>query len=137
MSYGQTPHFGKIGRLGAMEMDITWLKFLLMSLAIFRITRLIVFDQITAFIRAPFLMEYEETNILGQKETYLLAREGGLRGWIGKLISCYWCTGIWVALGTFILYMYFPIIMDPIILIFALAGMAAFIETIIQKLTLD
>ncbi|MCR2820972.1 DUF1360 domain-containing protein [Lederbergia panacisoli] len=118
-------------------MDITWIKFLLMSLAIFRITRLIVFDQITTFIRAPFLMEYEETNILGQKEEYLIPRVGGLRGWIGKLISCYWCTGVWTAIGVFIFQFYFPVIMDPVILIFALAGMAAIIETIIQKLTLD
>jgi len=137
MSYGQKPPFGKIGRLGAGEMDITWIQFFLMSLAIFRITRLIVFDQITAFIRAPFLREYEETNILGTKETYLEPHDGGIRGWIGQLISCYWCTGIWTALAVVFFQWQFPIIVDPVILIFALAGMAAIIESIIQTLISD
>ncbi|MBS4193667.1 DUF1360 domain-containing protein [Lederbergia citri] len=118
-------------------MDISWIKFVLMSLAIFRVTRLIVFDKITAFIRAPFLMEYEETNLLGEKETYLVPREKGLRGWIGKLISCYWCTGIWVATAVFIFQWFFSFIVDPILIIFALAGMAAIFESIIQILIKD
>ncbi|MBS4198698.1 DUF1360 domain-containing protein [Bacillus sp. FJAT-49732] len=118
-------------------MDISWIKFVLVSLAIFRITRLIVFDQITAFIRAPFLMEFEETNNLGEKESYLVPREGGLRGWIGNLISCYWCTGIWTSVAVVFFQWKFPVIMDPIILIFGLAGMAAIIETIVQNLLPD
>jgi len=118
-------------------MDISWIKFVLVSLAIFRITRLIVFDQITAFIRAPFLMEYEQTNLLGEKESYLVPRESGLRGWIGKLISCYWCTGIWTAAAVVFFQWKFPVIVDPILLVFGLAGMAAIIETIVQNLISD
>ncbi|GAE93478.1 hypothetical protein JCM21714_2563 [Gracilibacillus boraciitolerans JCM 21714] len=45
---------------------ITWLSFVLLSLATFRLTRLIIYDKITAFIRAPFF-EMEENG-------YLIAR---------------------------------------------------------------
>ncbi|MBS4177384.1 DUF1360 domain-containing protein [Lederbergia citrea] len=113
-------------------MDITWLKFFLISIATFRLTRLIVYDQITAFMRAPFMMDYEEINENGEKEVFIVARDSGLRGWIGELLSCYWCTGIWVATGLFFLQLKYPAVAEPIIVILALAGTAAIIETVMQ-----
>lgn len=114
-------------------MDITWFEFLLFSLAVFRVTRLIVYDQITEFIRLPFMMEYEEINEEGEKEVYLIPRPSGLRGWIGQLLSCYWCTGIWATMILFFLYVKYPAVTVPIVIVLASAGLAAIIETVVQS----
>lgn len=114
-------------------MEISWFDFILFSLAVFRLTRLFVFDQITSFLRAPFMMDYEETNDQGNKEIYVIPREGGLRGFIGELLSCYWCTGIWVAIGLWGLFELYPNFAEPFIIIAAIAGFAAIIESAIQS----
>ncbi|MEH7255563.1 DUF1360 domain-containing protein, partial [Neobacillus niacini] len=43
-------------------MDIDLFTFILLALASFRLTRLIVFDKITEFIRQPFFDEIKEEN---------------------------------------------------------------------------
>lgn len=113
---------------------MTWLSFVLVSLAVFRITRLIVYDKITEFLRSPFMMEVEEKDEDGNLEVYIVPRETGLRGWFGQLLSCYWCTGIWVSILIITLKYFFPVVADIVIFIFAVAGAAAFIETVIQRI---
>lgn len=137
MSNGQEPLFVKIGGLGVDIMDISFLQFSLISLAVFRLTRLIVYDKITYFIRSPFMMDYEVVNQEGEKEIYVVPKEGGVRGWVGELLSCYWCTGVWVAIGVFCLLFFCPTIGEPLILILAIAGAAAIVETIIQYFLYD
>lgn len=110
-------------------MEITWFEFLLFSVATFRLTRLLVFDTITEWIRMPFMDERKEKNADGEVEIYYVPKENGVLGWIGALISCYWCTGIWVSLGLFILRIYLPVFYHSMILIFAIAGLAALLET--------
>lgn len=118
-------------------MDISWLELGLLSLAVFRMTRLFVYDQIMEWLRRPFMKEYEEENEDGEIEVYYVPIEHGFRGWIGSLLSCYWCTGVWIAAGLYGFYVMAPFIMGPIIIIFALAGLAALIETIVQKMISD
>lgn len=118
-------------------MEITVFNFCLISLAVFRLTRLIVFDKITAFLRSPFMMDYEVTNDDGEIETYLIPREHGIRGWIGELISCYWCTGIWVTLCLFFIQQAYPIVGNPLIIILAIAGVAALIEAVLHAIMTD
>ena len=79
------------------------------------------------------MMEVEEEDEMGNMEVFLVPREGGLRGWIGELLSCHWCTGIWSAIALYGLYMIYPSFMQAVILIMAIAGFAAFIETLVQK----
>ncbi len=38
-----------------MELELTWMAFIMLILASYRLTHLIVFDKITEFIRKPFL----------------------------------------------------------------------------------
>ena len=107
---------------------IEWLDFFILILATFRLTHLIVFDEITSFIRKPFLTATIQENASGQLEEIIEIKGSGLRHFIGSLLSCYWCVGFWCSLITVLTYYYFPAAF-PILLVFAVAGAAAFIES--------
>ena len=113
------------------------LDFILLSLASFRLTRLIVFDKITAFIRKPFFEETEEQNENGTWETYIVPKQSGIKGWIGKLLNCYWCTGMWMATLLVACSYLWPFWSHLVIVILAVAGLAAIIESIVQRLIAD
>ncbi|WP_018664523.1 DUF1360 domain-containing protein [Heyndrickxia acidiproducens] len=111
-----------------------WLDFILLVLASFRLTRLIVYDKITAFLRKPFHEEVTEISPDGTEEEYIILKGKGLRRWVGELLSCYWCTGIWSAAVIYILWQYFPQAGFPVIIILAIAGLSSFIETILARI---
>lgn len=110
-----------------------WLELVLMILASFRLTRLVVFDKITSFIRKPFHHEVEETDSNGETITYIEIKGSGLRYWIGELLSCYWCTGIWCAAILLGLLYVWPIGGEVIITLLAIAGAAGIMEAITQR----
>jgi hypothetical protein len=143
LGYGQSPYLLKLGffhqtisvqkRKDLSDMKLTFLNFLLLSLAAFRLTRLIVYDKITEFLRDPFFDEIEETNEAGEIEIYYIPKKTGLRHFFGELLSCYWCTGIWAATGLVGVYFLLPGgVAVPVILILAVAGLASILETIVQ-----
>lgn len=113
-------------------MNIDFLSFTILALASFRLTRLIVFDKITEFLRDPFFDEIEEVNEDGTKEVYYLPKGTPIKKFIGELLSCYWCTGVWVSAAMVIGYLLLPVVFVPIILVFAVAGLAAILESIVQ-----
>lgn len=115
-------------------MKFSFLELLLLALASFRLTRLMVYDKITEFIRAPFFEETEEKNVNGETEIYIVPKKGGIRGFFGELLSCYWCIGIWSSLLLIAMYLLYPLVAIPLILVLAVAGLAAIIETIVQGL---
>ena len=61
-------------------MDLTFLELTVLGLASFRLTRLMVFDKITGFIRNVFMKEIEETDEKGEKAIYLVPKSGLLEG---------------------------------------------------------
>ncbi|MED4403236.1 DUF1360 domain-containing protein [Metabacillus fastidiosus] len=113
---------------------LTFLYLIIFSLAVFRLTRLFVFDKITEFIRRPFHNEVEEMNENGNVETYIEIKGNGLRAWIGELLSCYWCTGVWCSAFLYGIWLIWPSITEPLLIILAVAGAAGMIETIVTKL---
>ena len=113
-------------------MKITFLQLVLLSLASFRLTRLLVFDKITEFIRTPFFREINEENEYGEMEVYYLPKEKGVKKFFGELLSCYWCTGIWTSTGIVCISLLYPDHSFPIILILGIAGFASIIESIVQ-----
>jgi Protein of unknown function (DUF1360) len=115
-------------------MDIPPMELLILALASFRLTRLIVYDKITGFLRRPFLKEVEEKNENGELEVYWVVREGRIRSFFGELLSCYWCTGMWSAIFLYVSYYLYASFAAPVLLILAVAGLAAIIETLVQKL---
>ncbi|GER67382.1 membrane protein [Weizmannia acidilactici] len=111
-----------------------WCVFMLMAFASFRLARLIVYDKITAFLRKPFHEEVEETEPDGSKATYIILKGKGLRRWIGELLSCYWCTGIWCAVLIYVLWLFFPQVGEPLITVLAIAGLAGLIESVLARI---
>lgn len=108
--------------------ELSWLHLVVLVLASFRLTHLIVFDEITAFLRRPFLtVTYEETPD-GDEIRHVEVKGKGLRASIGSLLSCYWCTGIWAAALIVTLYVFVPESF-LLLLVLAIAGAAAVIET--------
>lgn len=107
---------------------INWIDLFILILSSFRITHLIVFDEIAAIIRKPFIEELTQVDSNGQIENIVTVKGKGLQKFIGKLLSCYWCTGFWCSVGVVIAYFYLPIVF-PLLVIFAVAGAASILES--------
>ncbi|GAA0615188.1 DUF1360 domain-containing protein [Virgibacillus siamensis] len=105
-----------------MELDITWMGFIMLILASYRLTHLIVFDKITEFIRKPFLT----TKKITATETKAVPKSK-----VGYLLTCYWCTGIWSAILLGLTYLWIPYIAKYFILILAIAGGQAILESFV------
>lgn len=108
--------------------EITWIHLFILVLASFRLTHLIVFDEVTSFLRKPFLTVTYESDESGQIVRQVDIKGTGLRYWIGLLLSCHWCVGIWSSVIIVALYLYVPVIF-PILVVLAIAGAAAVIES--------
>ncbi|WP_338753591.1 DUF1360 domain-containing protein [Bacillus sp. FJAT-52991] len=113
------------------------LEMFILIFATFRLTRVIVFDEIAEKVRRPFFREVVEVTKNGEKEIFLVPKEKGVLGFFGRMLSCYWCTGFWVAVFCYVAYFLIPVIAEPLLLIFAIAGGAALIETVVQYLLRD
>ena len=114
--------------------SLSFYELLLISMATFRLTHLFVFDKITEFIRRPFHEVQEELQVDGTVVEYINIKGKGIRKFVGELLSCYWCTGIWTAAFLFLGYMFCSAVFFWIITILAIAGLAAIIEAVIQRL---
>ena len=115
-------------------LDIDIFHFFLIGLASFRLTRLFVYDKITEFIRNPFLREITEIDESGQEIIYTVPEEKGIRRFMGELLSCHWCTGVWVSAFLVCFYLLYPSVAFVFILIFSISALGSGIETYIQKL---
>lgn len=103
-----------------------------MVLAAFRLTHLIVFDHITHFLRAPFLMEYMERDPQGRLARVAVPRGTGLRRWIGQLLGCPWCLGVWASAAVVAGYWASPTWSMPVLLVLAVSGGAVTLEFVTQ-----
>jgi hypothetical protein len=85
----------------------------IMTLAIFRLTRLATYDVITKFIR----------DAVGK------APPDSFVGTFSQLLNCPWCTGLWFSF--FVLFAYYATPLAwPVILILALAGVASLVQVL-------
>ncbi len=119
---------------GGGDFLIGALSFVVFALASFRLTRLVVFDTITAPFRRLFHEEQEEINEQGEVETYIIIKGKGLRSWVGELLSCYWCTGMWCTAALLVIYILFPLVSMWLNLLLAIAAAAGIIEAVVSKL---
>lgn len=109
-------------------LELTWLHFIVLIFASFRFTHLIVFDEITSFIRDPFVRVTYEPDESGQVVRKISVLGTGWRHSFGLFISCHWCVGIWSSAILLALYIWLPS-SYPLHLILAIAGVAACIES--------
>ncbi|MFC4559774.1 DUF1360 domain-containing protein [Virgibacillus kekensis] len=105
-----------------MELDISWMAFIMLILASYRLTHLIVFDKITEFIREPFLI----TKKISATETKKVPKSK-----IGYLLTCYWCAGVWSAIFLGTIYLWIPNLAQYLIFILAIAGGQAILESFV------
>ncbi len=108
--------------------EVSWIHLVILTLASFRFTRLIMYDEITSFIRAPFLTITTDYDNNTEITHNIEIKGSGIRHWIGTLLTCHWCTGIWSSIIIVLLYCYLPLAF-PLLLMLAIAGVAALIET--------
>lgn len=95
---------------GSALRSIPIFDFVTLTLAIFRLTHLLVYDHITHFIRH-----------------YFNQFPGGPGKTLANLLDCEWCAGIWVAALILFLYLLAPWTRFPILAV-ALAGAGTFIN---------
>jgi hypothetical protein len=110
-----------------------WFEFFLIALATFRLTRLLVYDRITAPLRAPFHEVREEMEADGSTYEVLYVKGSGVQKFFGELLSCHWCTGVWSAAILYAGNFLFPIVFHPILYILAIAAVGSLIEEMIVK----
>lgn len=85
-------------------------EFTLISLATFRLIRLITYDKVMAFLREYFEM-----------------RKDPFSRTVTSLLECPWCFGTWAALMVMILYALIPF-GNFLVLLLAIAGVASIIQ---------
>ncbi len=103
-------------------MELNWMNFIMIILASYRLTHLIVFDKITEPLRSPFLMK---------KETPSHQIKQVPKSMIGYLLTCYWCTGVWSAIFLGLFYILFPSTAQYMVFILAIAGGQAILESFV------
>nr|WP_254119659.1 DUF1360 domain-containing protein [Bacillus sp. FJAT-29790] len=96
--------------------------FIMIILASYRLTHLIVFDKIAEPLRNHFLKKKETKDHEIKKVP---------KSMFGYLLTCYWCTGIWSAIILGTMYIFLPFITKYIIFILAIAGGQAILETFV------
>ncbi|WP_416147250.1 DUF1360 domain-containing protein [Salipaludibacillus sp. HK11] len=116
----------QIGVIVIFISDHPWLIFLMIVLASYRFTHLIVFDKIMEFVRNPFMKEETTIDEGGRSKMKKVPANN-----FGYLLNCYWCAGIWSSVLFGIGYLWFPTIAFPAIFIFAIAGAQSIIETFV------
>ncbi len=93
---------------------------ILLALASFRLTRLLVFDKIFKFFR-DFIRSISKLNVF-----YV----------VKEILSCPWCAGVWVALVNVALYFLVPF-GNLFIYLLAIAGIASFLVLLVNYLGLS
>lgn len=101
----------------------TWLDFALLCAASYKTARTLAKDEVTSFIRTPFV---EGEAHEGDEEP---VRDSGLQQAIGELVTCTRCTGTWVAAGLASTQVLAPRFGRLLTLSLATAGVNDFLQT--------
>ena len=102
--------------------EITPMEFIIVSLATLRLTRLFVYDKITAFFREQF---YDVVESRGRRS--LQKPESGPRRTLADLLSCPWCISMWMG-ATVVFFFYLTVYAWFPILALAVAGTGSLLQ---------
>ena len=102
--------------------DLSTMDFILMTLATWRLTRLMIYDTVTKFVREQFW------DVVKVGKSYALEKPPtGPRRTIADLLSCPWCFGVWAAAIVIFFYLITPYAVYPILLL-AVSAVASFLQ---------
>ncbi len=97
----------------------------LMSVATFKLSRLITKDKVTAAVRAPFIRYQEDA---GPAEVSEEARGTGLHRALGELLACPYCIGQWIATVLLAAYVWQPRLARTVASLFAVVTGADYLQ---------
>ncbi len=100
---------------------ITPIRLIVFGLAVYRAANIISNEFVTSPLRAPFVREVERGGVVVAEPL-----ESGLKGFIGNLIYCPSCVGVWVAMILVYSYLFHPATTSIIALLLALSGLERF-----------
>lgn len=83
--------------------NLTWLQFLILGLATYRVANILSNETIAKPLRRPFIIEVTKDG-----KTVEEPKKKGFLGAFGLLITCPSCTGVWLASILVYFYLLFP-----------------------------
>ncbi len=111
---------------------ISIFEFFIIVLAVFRLTRLFVYDGIMKYVRDLCLIKERVKDEATGKEKIICHKPTvGLRKVLADLLACPWCVGVWLSAAVIILYTTVAA-SHLIIFILAVAGLASFVQITIN-----
>lgn len=103
------------------SLDLT--DFILLTLAIFRLTRLFVYDGVCAFIRDLFVdIKEHKGQLIRTKKVF------GLERALSDIFSCPWCFSLWGGSVFIWAYLMFPSVMLYVALILSISSLASVLQ---------
>lgn len=73
--------------------------FAILSLAVYRVTRLWLHDTITEPLRSRIIGSEPESDGSQERVGWLIEHPNGFTLWLYDLLTCQWCLGVWVSFG--------------------------------------
>lgn len=108
-------------------MDVSVFAFIIMALAAFRLTRLVVYDSIAWWFRDLFFDKEKRSQKNGLFTVIRTKPMKGFRRKMVELICCPWCVGVWISLAVVYFYYLTPLSW-PVLIILAVAGVSSFVQ---------
>lgn len=122
--------FWFLSRSGKVPSEIGIFDFFILTLAVFRVTRLITRDAIFQFFRNRFFDEVVVRQVdEGERTVVFEPSRREFSRTVAALLVCPWCTGIWVSLVAVFVFFAFP--SSWIFFLFlAIAGLASLVQVL-------
>ncbi|MDP9379988.1 MAG: DUF1360 domain-containing protein [Chloroflexota bacterium] len=112
-----------------LSQRLSLLDLVTLGLATFRLSRLAAWDEVTSFLRLPFVKHGPEDKVEGKEQE---PRGRGLVRALGELITCTTCIGTWIAAGLMYALYLVPSLARPLISILAAAGLSQFVDGLVS-----
>jgi hypothetical protein len=110
---------------------MTLFEFIVLGLASYRITHLLVFDKIFEPVREWFVARSISFDRSGVAIEYRL-QGGPIRHFIGGMLNCPWCASIWASAAVVVAYLFVWWVIY-VLEALAIAAMVGLIETVWMK----
>lgn len=107
--------------------EFTIIEYILLTLASWRLMRLVTTDSITKWFREQF---WDAKTMKGG--VMLLKPESGPRRILAELFSCHWCFGVWAAAITVFAYMICAWAVYPVTFL-AIAGALSLLQILVDR----